>query len=219
MQILRKTLPILLSVFLLTGCSTIEKYINKSKPEVQSGSVLFTEDFSTMENGWNTWNELDSLVAFQEGGLHFFINQPDLVTWSRPGYKFSDVKIQADAIKIGGPDNNNFGVVCRMVDDQNFYAFLISSDGYGGILRVLDGQYQILNENALQFSAAINKGEALNQITAECSGQQLSLAVNGQPVFSSNDANFSTGDVGFLAGTYDETGVDIMFDNLIVYQP
>lgn len=219
MQFLRKSLPVFLAMFFLVGCSAVEKYFQQPTLAIQSGSVLFSEDFSTMENGWNTWNETDSLVAFQEGGLHFLINQPDLISWSRPGYKFGDVKIQADAIKIGGPDNNNFGVVCRMVDEQNFYAFLISSDGYAGILRVLEGQYQLLNENSLQFSADIHKGAALNQITAECNGDQLSLSINGQSVSSASDSNFSTGDIALLAGTYAETGVDIMFDNLVVYQP
>jgi len=217
----KNALPILVICFLIctTGCSSVQKYFLKPSPVPLSGSVLFSDDFSTTDNEWKSWNEANAMVIYQAGGLHFLINEPDVVYWSRPGYKFEDVKIQADAIKVSGPNNNSFGVICRMVDDQNFYAFLISSDGYSGILRVFEGKFDLLNNADLEFSSAIAKGDSLNQITAECSGDRLSLAVNGQTLFQVQDATFTSGDVGFIATSYNEIGVDIIFDNMVVFQP
>ncbi len=219
---MRLTFKVLIAICLLifiSGCASVQKYFINPTPAPISGSVLFSDDFSTTANEWKTWNEPNAMVIYQAGGLHFLINESDQVFWSRPGYKFEDVKIQADAIKVAGPNNNSFGVVCRMVDDQNFYAFLVSSDGYAGILRVLDGQFKLLNNDSLQFSSAIAQGVSLNQITAECRADQLSLAINGQVAFQVQDANFARGDVGFIAVSYNEIGVDILFDNLVVFQP
>ena len=127
--------------------------------------------------------------------------------------------MDVDAIKASGPDNNAFVVLCRLVDENNFYAFLISSDGYAGILRVMDGEYTLLNNESLEYSDAIYQGDALNKITAVCQGNQLDMKVNGQQLFSVQDDNFSDGDVGMMAGAYEKAGVDILFDNMLVTQP
>jgi hypothetical protein len=34
-----------------------------------------------------------------------------------------------------------------------------------------------------------------------------------------SDSDFASGDVGLLAGTYDEVGTDIHFDNFVVRKP
>jgi len=209
----------LLALVVLTGCSVVKNYLMEPTPELQSGTILFSDDFSTTENGWKTWNQDNSYVMFQAGGLHFFNNQSNYDFWSKPGYKFSDVKIQADAIKIGGPDNNSFGVICRMVDDLNFYAFIMSSDGYAGILKVFEGKYELLNGDTMEFSSAIFKGDSLNKITAECHGNDLSLAINGKNALLAEDSDFLSGDIGFIVGTFDEPGVEVLFDNLSVIQP
>jgi hypothetical protein len=38
-------------------------------------------------------------------------------------------------------------------------------------------------------------------------------------VTSVSDADFSTGDVGILAGSFDQPGEDVYFDNFVVYKP
>ena len=43
--------------------------------------------------------------------------------------------------------------------------------------------------------------------------------MNGQQLIQVQDAEFTAGDVGLIAGTYDVPGTDIRFDNFIVYQP
>jgi hypothetical protein len=40
--------------------------------------------------------------------------------------------------------------------------------------------------------------------------------VNGQQVLSATDSSLTSGDIGLIAGTYDEGNVDVLFDNLVV---
>lgn len=203
----------------ITSCTSVQKYFFNPTPEFIPGSVLFQDDFSTKENNWKTWNQENAFVDYQADGLYFLINEPYYDYWSKPGFKFSDVMIQTDAIKVGGPNNNSYGVICRMVDEENFYAFIISSDGYAGILKVIEGKYELLNNNSMEFFAEIVAGDAVNQLTAVCDNNQLSLAINGKIALQVEDTSFSTGDVGFLVGTFAEPGVEILFDNLVVLQP
>jgi hypothetical protein len=55
---------------------------------------------------------------------------------------FMDVRIEVDAVKMAGPDLNDIGVICRYKDPSNFYFFSVSSDGYYGVSKVINGQEQ-----------------------------------------------------------------------------
>ncbi|HMD88942.1 MAG TPA: hypothetical protein VKF38_07245 [Anaerolineaceae bacterium] len=184
-----------------------------------AGVVLYQDDFSNPSSGWDTWNQNGSLVAYQDGGLRILVNEIQYDYWSRPGVYFNDSRAEVDARKLAGPDDNDFGIQCRYRDQNNYYAFLISSDGYFGIVKVKDGKYAIISGTSLQFSDAIQKGQASNHLRAECIGQNLTLAVNGQKLAEAQDADFSSGEIGLTAGAYNTPGVDVRFDHFVVYKP
>lgn len=211
---------IILFLFGLTGLAcAFGPFAAQSQPSSQSGSILFIDDFSDPSTGWDTWNDNNSMVAYQDGGLRFLINQPDFDFWSRPGKYYQDVHIEVDATKNGGPDNNDFGLICRFTDRDHFYAFLISSDGYTGIINVNDGQYIILSGENMQYNEAIQLGSAVNRLGADCTGSNLRMYVNGQKVLEAQDASHMAGEVGLMVGSYDIPGVDILFDNFVVKSP
>jgi hypothetical protein len=47
----------------------------------------------------------------------------------------------------------------------------------------------------------------------------LTFYVNGFQIAQTQDAALSSGDIGLIAGTFGEPGVDILFDNFVVLQP
>jgi hypothetical protein len=53
----------------------------------------------------------------------------------------------------------------------------------------------------------------------DCIGSRLTLFVNGQEVISAEDGDFVSGGMGVIAGSTQQAGVDIFFDNFIVIQP
>ena len=209
---------VMICVILLSDCQ-VAAFFQEPTPVAVSGSILFQDDFSNPKSGWNTWNKNDSLVAYQAGGLRIFVQEPEIDYWSRPKYSFDDTIINVDAVKIGGPDNNQYGVICRYQDEANFYGFLMSSDGYAGIIKVLDGNYQLISGKMLAYQESISQGDALNYLRADCNQSDLTFYINGTKVLEGHDSSFTSGDVGLIAGTYEETGVDIFFDNFIVYKP
>ena len=204
----------------LTACANPDdgsshSLIAKSRP-----NAMFIDDFSNQDNGWETWGDANgSYVVYQNGGLRLLVMEKQFDYWSRPGKRFGDARVEVDAIKLAGPNDNDFGLMCRYQDKNNFYAFLISSDGYAGILKVEDGKYKVVSGSQLTATTQVRTGEALNHIQADCIGQTLALLVNEQVVAQAQDGGFTTGEVGVIAGTNATPGVDIFFDNFVVSKP
>ncbi len=185
-----------------------------------SGEILFQDDFSDTGSGWDQYSDSDGSTDYYDGGYRIFINTSRQLFWANPYRSFTDVRVEVDADLIGGSEDNSFGVICRYEDIDNFYALVISSDGYYGIRkRINGGDLEVIGSDALQFSDSINLSGARNHITAECIGSTLSLYANGDLLISVTDSDNSSGDVGLIASTFDVSSTDILFDNFTVYAP
>lgn len=188
-------------------------------PWVGDEPILFRDDFSGENIGWATHEDSLSFAGFDLSGYRLWSKMPDFQFWSVPGLNFQDTLVQVRATKLDGPDDNLFGLICRYQDDDNFYALMVGSDGYYGIYKRVDGEQTLINQVHLDFSAAIEQGEASNTIQAICQGDQLALIVNNVSLIQVSDGAFSHGDVGIIVGNFSEPGVDILFDDFIVVSP
>ena len=207
-------------LFFLSGCNLIKQIETSALAARDAGSILFYDDFSDSASGWRQWSSPEAVIHYQNGVLAFLINQANYDYWSLAGKNYTDVTLAVEAELINGPTDNDFGLICRFQDEYNFYAFLISSDGYGGIVKVKDGIYQVLSsQNGLEFGKMISQGYSRNQLRADCVGPRLTLIVNQQKFAEVEDTDFSMGDVGLLAGVYQTPGVEIHFDNFYVIKP
>jgi hypothetical protein len=184
-----------------------------------SNQVLFQDDFSDPESGWQILREGQDVIDFENGGFRIFINETQFDYWSTPGLNFTDVHIEVDVTKIAGPDDNDFGILCRYRDENHFYGALISSDGYYGISKMKDGEHTILGAEGMEFSDTIQTGSTTNRIGADCIGNRIVLYVNGEKLAEIEDDEYGSGDIGLVAGTFETPGVDVVFDNVIVSRP
>ena len=100
-------------------------------------NILFQDDFSDTSSGWDRVNNSDSVTDYADGAYRIWVNKPQYDIWANPGKSFAgDVRIEVDASKKAGPDDNDFGVICRYEDINNFYFFHITSDGYAIIGKI-----------------------------------------------------------------------------------
>jgi len=185
----------------------------------RSGDVLFQDDFSNPSSGWTRVLDTKGFMDYYLSGFRIWVNTPGFNYWSTPGMQFTDVVIDVDAARIGGPEENRFGVICRYKDINNYYFFVISSDGYFGIGKVVNGLTGLLGQQAMIFSPFILPGLSPNHLQAQCDGKNLTFYINGQPAGMAIDSDLATGDVGLLGGAFAKTGVDILFDNFEVTKP
>ncbi len=202
----------------LTGGDSVSSTDANQSAEVPS-DVLFQDDFSDSSSGWDRVNEVEGITDYANGVYRILVSTENTDVWANPGLNFSDAIAEVEATKVGGPDDNDLGLICRYQDESNFYFFIISSDGFYGIARVLDGEQELVGLDNMEYSEAINQGNSTNLLRAECVGETLTLFVNDQQVFQTTDTQFSSGDVGLIAGTFEVAGADIHFDNFVVRRP
>ncbi len=213
---------LILFLFLTTfsfACSSAESAAPTPQDHAAlSGSVLFQDDFSHPTTGWNRFTAAEGTIDYNAAGYRMLVNSLNTNFWSTLHKNFADVRLEVDAGKLGGPDENRIGLVCRFTED-NYYFFLISSDGFYGIGIYTGGQALLLTQSEMQSSASIHTGLAVNHLRADCVGDTLTFYVNGLQISSVQDARLKSGDVGLLAGTFAQPGVDIIFDNFVALKP
>jgi hypothetical protein len=199
----------LLLVATSAACSLLEL---PSEP----GSVLFQDDFSRQSSGWDRYRDETYSTDYAGGAYRIHVLRPNTDAWANPGLDLGDARLEVDATKAGGPDDNVFGVICRYQDARNFYFFLVSSDGYTGIGVYKDGRRRLLTDQSLLPHPAVAQGTATNHLRADCVGYRLDLYINGQWVAGAAAAEWPQGDVGLIAGTYELGGTELLFDNFSV---
>ncbi len=181
-----------------------------------SGQVIYEEHFS----GSTTWDEFESdnaKVSVDNGAYYAYVQPENYYAWGNSGRRFEDALITVVAQPTQSVGNADFGVLCRYQDKDNFYALEISEDGYFAIWKQVDGEYVALVDWTTSDLVPFD-GSAVN-IQAACIGNTLALGVNGNILAEAQDDTFSSGDIGLIAGTWDTGGVEIRFDDVIVYAP
>ena len=181
--------------------------------------VLYYDSFSDPNSGWTVSKGEEGQTGYLEGQWRISVDKANYDLWSNPGASFDNVKIEVDATKLAGEESNRFGLQCRYQDVDNYYFAVISSDGYYGIGKVVNGALTFLGAGGMQVTDKVYAHSTTNHIRLDCVGSRLSLYVNGDYVDAVDDGDLTSGDVGLLAGTFDEPGTVVAFDNFTVVMP
>lgn len=210
--------PFLLFILLITALAC--KSSTLTETFTPSGGILYQDNFANAESGWGEKVLEAGAAGYADGAYRIVVNQPNVNLWSRPGHSFAAARVEVAVFPAAGPLENRMGVVCRLVDDRNFYFFAISADGFYGIGKMKQGQVFILTGNgAMLPSDVIRTGNVPNQVRGDCVGSLLNMYINDQLVASAEDSDFTSGDIGVLAGTFSQPGADVYFDNFFVLKP
>ena len=211
------SVTILLSSFIFFLVSCAPAPTPPATPPPPSGSVLFEDEFDQFTTGWDRFANEGGIMDYFEGSYRILVQRPGLNFWSTPEKDFGDVRIEADILKLAGPDENRMGLMCRY-QAGDYYFFIISNDGYYAIGKFIGGQTTLLGQSEMQPSALIEPN-MINHLRADCIGNTLTFFVNFNEVASVEDSALASGDIGVLAGSFTQPGVDVSFDHVVVMQP
>lgn len=206
---------ILFCLFFLAACS------GPSLSEITTppGGVLYQDDFSRANSGWGQADVFLGQAGYADGAYRFRVDAPGTDFWAHPGQIYSFARIEVDAAPLPNTPPARMGLICRLVDEQNFYFFVVSSDGYYGIGKTQDGRASFLGMEQMARHEAIHADGQVNRLRADCIADLLIFYVNETLVGSALDSGFPRGDVGLLAGSFETGGVEVLFDNFVVYKP
>ncbi|HEY9672516.1 MAG TPA: hypothetical protein V6D11_13800 [Waterburya sp.] len=174
--------------------------------------VVLQEDFTAAKD----WNLTEGAVI-KDGGL--FQRQPNLnwTGWSSwEGHTFADVDVSADAIKVNGSDDNYFGILARVSDDenQNFYTLRINGNGRYVISKHEKEKWQDIF--GPQQSDIINLGNSQNRLRLICQGNLITALINGKLVGIVRDTSYKSGRIAVESERGEESAVAVYFDNILV---
>lgn len=226
---MKKPIIAVLAVLLLASlaCSLASSPVVSEDPAAAEPVVvdktIRTDDFSDTDSGWPDATTDGGFAYYENGAYHIEVTTDQMDIWAHPGWNMpNDVSVKVDVTLSSGTLDNDYGLICRYNsgdENEEYYFFIISSDGYAGIGLSSGGETNLLSGENMEAVGEIKQGLATNSIQADCVGNQLTLYVNDTQVMSASDSTLTSGDVGLIAGTFDEPNINVLFDNLVVSNP
>lgn len=183
---------------------------------VPTGSTVFQDDFSNPNSGWSTNSDADGSAGYEAGEYFIRVTSPNMLIFGNPNLNLTDVEMTLDVRVTESVSDGDYGAICRYQDNQNFYTFLLSEDGFFTIGKFKNGEFISLYD--WEASSSLDAPGPL-KMTILCQGNQLKLAVNDILLAETTDDEFASGNIGLVAGVYNTTGMKTNFDNLIVREP
>ncbi len=218
--------------YLMRDLQTIDSYPT-APPRESDPVILFSDDFSDPNSGWQTgaWN--NGLVNYSEGSYSITVTNTNIFTYLDRDFP-PDVSIEVDVTVAENDFSSgvlgNFGIICRNHDQNNGYEFTFGGDSntmfprsaYPSIGKLENGRGTALITSAEYGTIFLwpEHWENRHHLRVDCIGDKLSLYVNGYLVQQVSDPTHSTGGkVGLFGGRENTINMLYLFDNLVIYQP
>jgi hypothetical protein len=192
--------------------------MNSQTASANTPNLLFEDDFSNPNSGWEVSSQ-GGLKDYYNGTYHINISDSNIFSWSVAQQSYGDIAISVDAAFTGPAEMAEIGAVCRMQNSQDFYFMTIRSDGAFAVFKMYQGNEFYIGMEGYEFNPVIRTGLNTNHIEVICQGENLSLIVNNEHLITVQDSSYQVGDVGVIAGAFDEPDVNVYFDNFRVSQP
>lgn len=181
--------------------------------------VLLQDDFERPCSSFYSFVLPDYSMGYREGVYEMRLDIADnaLISWGEADY--TNVVIDIDTVQKIHQEDSVTGIICRYLDDNNFYVFQIAQDGTYQILKVRGGGGEALVDWTESEHIRTGPGAA-NHLSVTCNNDRLVFNVNGEVLALITDPQpLYHGDVAFYAATGETPGIIVTFDNLVVKKP
>ncbi|NTU56141.1 MAG: SH3 domain-containing protein [Anaerolineales bacterium] len=233
---------LLIVAFILTGCSGMptvqvevteapspaptEEVVVAPTPEhgheaiMADANVLYHDDFTNPASNWPSDKFDNFFIGYHEPEYyHVEIVSPNYkTTVFEPEKKsYGDVTIEVKAFtasaKTAETGDFSFGPVFRRSGDQ-YYAFTISQRTRKWyVLKSTPSALTVLAEGTEE---GIHEPDVEDLLRVDAQGADFTFSINDQVVGQVTDADYVSGEVGFLVQSFDVPNVHIHFDELTV---
>jgi hypothetical protein len=202
----------ILGLLLLSGCTLF------TPPSMELG-ILFEDSFDESITDWPTYENVNQRWWIEGGHYNVLVKTPhqSMTSWRTQVGSFGNFRLELEAEQVSGPDNNAYGVLFRVIDDDNYYCFYITGDSYVGLKKKVAGQFVVLFPELLSYF--VHWGNDVNLLAVIADGDQLEFFVNGESHFTITDTAFAAGGIGMMAEMRTTPGqTHIAFDNMVLHE-
>ncbi|MDN7023694.1 DUF1080 domain-containing protein [Methanoculleus sp. FWC-SCC1] len=182
--------------------------------------VLFEDDMDEWKDPWMNPENVDPAygeIAYEGGALQLMDYTDENFTYTILNKEFSDFILAVEIELVEGNADNWYHIFTR-VQEQGFYVFSISADGWYQIRKIESGEVESLVEPT-ESEYIVQGRDATNTVRIESIGDEMTLFVNDWRLETVQDSSFSTGKIALgtesLSGSFTTTA----FDNLVIVEP
>jgi hypothetical protein len=188
-------------------------------PAADPDALLYSETFSDLEGGWGVYKNEYAQVGYGDGEYKMALKEVGYVVKGQPvpPQDLADFRIEVDAQQVAGPLDGYYGVLIRYQPEAgNYYIFKVAVAGYYGVDLRSQGEWVTLVPWAASDAVKQGLGTS-NRLQVLAAGDRFAFYVNDLFLAEVTDDTYHSGTIGLGAGAFEETGVEIHFDNLQVY--
>ncbi|HKV58612.1 MAG TPA: hypothetical protein VJO32_10025, partial [Ktedonobacteraceae bacterium] len=181
---------------------------------ITSHTPLLTDSLSSNTGG--SWSNDGQVCAFQNGTYHVLVNQANfLQPCMNTNFTMNNGAIKVNLSLLKGSDA---GIIYRESSDQ-FYDFEINDQGQFYFRRHdANGGGNYVSLIPATDAPSIASGSATNTLLMIVNNGVFTFFINGVFVKQAKDSTYTTGQIGFVAGTLASvSSADASFSNLAVY--
>jgi hypothetical protein len=203
-----------------------------TEPPAPPAQQFSTQEFDDPLSGdWSVFtitdpnlSDLDKVTVEADGGNLVWDIDSEYVYYYLfyNAFTYEDVKVEARA-NNRGKNNNSVSLICRYDEEIGWYEFNIANNGLYDILyaEVLENGKIRWNRIANGGSNAIQQGKDVNEYSATCQGDELTLNINGDEVISIKDKKYGlrSGQVGVSVSSFNVLPILIEMDWFKISEP
>ena len=128
---------------------------------------------------------------------------------------------EVEATQVSGSLNSSYGLLFRLNPEIGFYRFEVTSDGSYLIEKRMgsDGSWERLSAGWVSSPTILIGLGQVNRLKVMANGSRLTFFINGIEVAEVEDGDFAVGKLALSAGTFNQAGLEVAFDNLTISNP
>lgn len=126
-------------------------------------------------------------------------------------HPIEDFTLEIEVVPLSSPDSgfDSYGLVYRAQDLANYYAFVVGSDGYYAVLRMVGDEETVLVD--WQQFPHIRRGQQVNRLRVVCVGSTCRFYVNDEYATTIEENTWLAGDVGLWVRGFENEAVEVRF--------
>jgi serine/threonine protein kinase len=188
---------------------------------INTGNVLFQDDFSVSRDAWGTLTDSDSSIEYDNDALHMLIFTKNFVSWSTPNDRvYNNTHMEVTAVNNDTDPSTAFGFICaQQTKDWSFYYLAMRPAGEYAIIKATDGESDVLLTNNGKWGSSnlIPEKAASYRVAGDCGNGKLTLYVDGKLIDSVSDNTYGSGHVGlFIWSGEKASSADITFHDFLL---
>lgn len=221
-----------MALLLGLACNLAQTFVTKAAAQTQSAATLnpptvvprptraavivYSDDFSQLDSGWSSGRDKGFVYSYVDGAYLVTVPQRDAIAIGRAHQQFDHAVLSVDVRYVSGDvDSTSALIAWRVQDNANYYALLLSDDGYFRVSRFEEGELKTLYD--WKTHPALHHAGQVNHVDVAFEAESATIYIND--VFATRivDNTFTSGDIGLGGYASEDSSLEVAFDNIIVY--